>query len=95
MLHAQLNSCWPSDALQAKNVTLMSSDMQPYEVTEEVAFMSETVKNTLEGRCQSPALISPRACGLQASFLRFTFMKDPIQPFSAGFAARCSDEGLP
>ncbi|CAL5218346.1 g6 [Coccomyxa viridis] len=32
----------------AKNVTLMSSDMQPYEVTEEVAFMSETVKNTLE-----------------------------------------------
>lgn len=32
----------------AKMVTLMSSDHQPYEVTEEVAFMSETVKNTLE-----------------------------------------------
>ena len=32
-------------------VTLMSSDLQPYEVSEEVAFMSETVKNTLEGRC--------------------------------------------
>ena len=41
-----------TDALQAKTVTLMSSDLQPYEVSEEVAFMSETVKNTLEGRCQ-------------------------------------------
>lgn len=43
-----------TDAMQAKTVTLMSSDLQPYEVSEEVAFMSETVKNTLEGRCQPP-----------------------------------------
>ena len=35
--------------LQTKMVILMSSDMQPYEVSEDVAFMSETVKNTLEG----------------------------------------------
>lgn len=32
----------------AQKVTLVSSDSQDYTVTEEVAFMSETVKNTLE-----------------------------------------------
>ena len=67
-----------SDVLQAKKVTLLSSDSQPYEVAEEVAFMSETVKNTLEGRYLSSALVSPWACGLRASFLWFAARKDPI-----------------
>ncbi len=37
-------------------VTLVSSDSQDYTVTEEVAFMSETVKNTLEGACLAVCL---------------------------------------
>ena len=35
----------------AVQVNLLSSDSQKFEVTEEVAFMSETIKNTLEGAC--------------------------------------------
>ena len=48
-------------------VTLMSSDHQPYEVTEEVAFMSETVKNTLEGKASASASTTPIASNLPAA----------------------------
>ena len=48
-------------------VTLMSSDHQPYEVTEEVAFMSETVKNTLEGKACASAFTTPVASNVPAA----------------------------
>ena len=69
------SECSAVGVLQVKMVTLMSSDMQPYEVSEEVAFMSETVKNTLEGIAPTPVCTTPLTRSTPASSQRTSSRK--------------------